>query len=144
VFCHPTTPADLIVDGRPTVLYCSQEALSGSQRPWRAPTERFIKAAVSYDYMRHPPFTYPRWLYEMLRTYCLQGHGVPIAQYIQSCPVRGFSEFNALGAYAHRHCAEYFDWIDVGEHAQSLRCMWYWSWGGLSAEIEREIAALLA
>lgn len=62
IFFRPTSPQDFIVDGKPRVLMQSCELLAG-HRPWQRPTEKFLGFPVFDDFMRQPPFTFPRWLY---------------------------------------------------------------------------------
>ena len=143
VFCRRTTPEDLIVDGRPRVLMRSCELL-GRNRPWQAPTERFLGCPVLDDFMCHPPFTFPRWLYPRVRGRALAGHGTDIESYIIAQPQRGFSEYNVMGAYAWQNHHQDFVWIDVGAvPLPTPHCRWYWSWGGIDAAIRDEIRALL-
>lgn len=145
VFSRRTTADGVTGRGRPRVLHTPHSELPGRERPWKRPTEAFLGWPVEHDFMRHPPFTYPRWLHQELRAHCERVHGVPIERYVLSRPPRGFSEFNALGAYAHRRHREAFDWVRCGPGPPpDARCEWYWSWGGLSPAIEREIASLLA
>jgi hypothetical protein len=142
VFRRPTRPADLIAGDRPLVHHCAAELL-GRHRPWQRPTERFLGWPLARDYMRHPPFTFPRWLYAELRELCHARHGVDVERYVLAQPFREFSEFNALAAFAHRFHADRFEWIDVGaDGVPDPACVWYWSWGGVTPAIRREIEAL--
>jgi hypothetical protein len=128
LFERAVTPDDLLVDGRPRIVMRSYASLD-RHWPWQAPTEQFLGWPVTHDFMQQPPFVYPRWLYGALREHAQTLHGVSIEDYVLSRPPRGFSEFNALGALAHRRYAEHFSWID-GEHGSvDGPCRWYWSWG---------------
>lgn len=67
-----------------------------------------------------------------------------LEEYILSRPPRGFSEFNVLGAYAYKNERESFHWEEVDkEQPGQAFCRWYWSWGGLTGEIQAEIEAIL-
>lgn len=143
IFTRATQPQDLAPGGRPLVLTRPIAEL-GRHYPWRHPTEEFLGFAVNLDFMQRPPFVYPRWLYPLLRQHCLATHGLPIERYVMSRPLRGFSEFNALGAYAFRHHAEAFDFRCIGSDVPPPHCDWYWSWGGLTPEILQRIEAGLA
>jgi hypothetical protein len=144
IFTRPLTPTDLTSQGRLRVLMRPIPSL-GRHRPWLRPTEDFLGWPVSYDFMQHPPFTYPRQLYQDVRRYALEIHKMDLEQYVLSRPPRGFSEFNVLGAYAYEHYRQWFTWIDVGrEPAGEPMCRWYWSWGGLTPSIRQEIESLLA
>jgi hypothetical protein len=59
-------------------------------------------------------------------------------------PPRGFSEFNALGAFAWVHHREAFAWREVPpEEPNEGYCRWYWSWSGITPEVESEVERLL-
>jgi hypothetical protein len=144
IFTRPTHPRDLAPAGRPQVPTRPIAEL-GRHYPWRRPTEEFLGFSVGLDFMQQPPFVYPRWLYPLLRRHCCETHGLSIECYVGSRPTRGFSEFNALGAYAHRHHAQDFEFPHVcGGQAPSPHCDWYWSWGRLTPEIRRRIEVTLA
>lgn len=140
----PLAPADLMLEGRPAIP-CTEYRLLGASVPWRAVTEKLLGFPVEHDFMRTQPLLYPRALYAELRSHCHALHGVALADYVLAQPPRGFSEFNALGAYAHRFHHDEFAWPVLESTRQQPRhCRWYWSWGGLDAELRRELEALLA
>ena len=67
-------------------------------------------------------------------------HGVGIETYIEAQPARGFSEYNALGAFAWERHRERFTWIEaVPCPSGTPHCRWYWSWGGIDDAIRSEI-----
>jgi hypothetical protein len=144
IFTRLTQPHDLAPEGRPRVATRPIADLC-RHYPWRRPTEEFLGFPVELDFMQRPPFVYPRWLYPLLRRHCLEKHGMPIERYVTSRPTRGFSEFNTLGAYAHRHHAANFEFPRASMAGAPLpHCDWYWSWGGLTPEIRQRIEASLA
>jgi len=144
IFARPASPRDLIHKGRIRALMRPIASL-GRHRPWLRPTEEFLTWRVAYDFMQHPPFTFPRSLYAEVRDYALKTHTMDIERYVTTRPPRGFSEYNVLGAYAYAYHRDRFTWLDVSvEVAPPHLCWWYWSWGGLTAEIRREVEALLA
>lgn len=143
VFCRPTTPQDLIPEGKPVVLM-HPLALLDPHLPWQKPTEKFLSMRVCDDFMRHPPFTFPRWLYKKVREHAQAIHGIDIETYITMQPPRGFSEFNVLAAFAWHRCHGDFVWVDTSKSiAGEPHCRWYWSWGGMDAAIRREIRAIV-
>ena len=141
VLTRTVTPGDLTVDGRARVVGRRIETL-GRNRPWQGPTERFLGWPVRFDFMWHPPFAYPRWLYGAVRRHAVEVHGRDLAAYVLDQPPRGFSEFNVLGAFAWERHRDAFAWVGP-EDAPTPVCRWYWSWGGLRPEIRYEIEALL-
>jgi hypothetical protein len=143
IFCAPTRPDDLLDSGRPRIV-TRPYALLDRHWPWRRPTEEFLGQVVTHDFMQRPPFVFPRWLYARLREHALRRHGVRLERYVLSRPPRGFSEFNALGAYAHAYHPEAFAWIDASVvEPGPPSCRWYWSWGGLDAATADEVRELL-
>ncbi len=141
VFVRPTRSADLLVGGRPRVHMAAYEALD-PHLPWREATERFLGQPVPYEFMRSPPYTFPRWLYPQLRAHALDNHGVNLTEYVLSQAPRGFSEFNALGAYAFWRHRDEFEWCDTLDPEPPCRV--YWSWAGLDEATCREIEGLLS
>jgi hypothetical protein len=143
VFVRDVSPLDLLRGGKVRVLM-RPTALLGRHRPWHRSTEEFLGWSVAYDFMQHPPFTYPRWLYAHVRRHCVAVHGVALADYVASRPPRGFSEFNVLGAFAYERERDRFSWVDTSrEDAGEPSCRWYWSWGGIEPSIRSELDALL-
>jgi hypothetical protein len=143
VFQRLTTPSDLLRHGRPIHLVESYARLS-RHVPWQPITERFLARPVEVEFMRRPPYTYPRWIYSELRRFCWSVHGVTLDEYVLSQPPRGFSEFNALGGYAWHHHRDAFDWVDLGQQpGPDPPCRVFWSRAGLDAVTRAEIAGLL-
>lgn len=143
IFCRDTSPQKLIRDAKPVVIM-EPIALLGRHYPWRRPTEKFLGCTVLDDFMRQPPFTFPRRLYSAIRQYAVRQHGVDIETWVMAQPPRGFSEYNALGAFAWENYFHDFVWIDAAAGtAPEQHCRWYWSWGGLDRATAQEIRALL-
>jgi hypothetical protein len=142
IFTSRTTPADLLEDGRPVIATRPYADLD-RHWPWRAPTEAALGWEVDLDFMQRPPFLYPRWLYPALRAHVSATHAEDVETYVGRRPPRGFSEFNALGAFAHRRHREAFRFVDVREDDRAPACRWYWSWGGLDEATRDEIERLV-
>ncbi len=141
ILSRPVTPGDLIVDGAPVVATLPYAQL-GRHWPWRGPTESFLLRTVEHDFMQRPPFVYPRWLYGELREFAQSGHGVDLETYVTSRPPRGFSEFNALGAFAEAEHPDRFAWVDASDCARF--CRWFWSWARADRDAQAEIDRILA
>jgi hypothetical protein len=136
---------DALLDGERPVIPITPYATLGRSVPWRPVTERALGFPVAHDYMRTMPLAYPRWLYAALRSHVASVHGTEIRDYVLAQPPRGFSEFYALGAFAHRLHSEAFVWQVVDCPEQTPRhCRWYWSWNGLDAATRREIDEILS
>ncbi|MCA8968208.1 MAG: hypothetical protein KDC95_00440 [Planctomycetes bacterium] len=144
IFRVPTTVEDLVPIGKPKIYTRPLDELP-EPWPWFGPTCDFVGEAPTHDFMQCPPFTYPAWLYRELRAWCRATHGVELASWVLSRPSRGFSEFNALGAYAYAHHRDRFVWVrsrDIGE--EERRCHWHWSWGGIDDAMRRDLERLVA
>jgi hypothetical protein len=144
VFRRRTSPGDLVRNGRPVQLMEPYAAL-GRYVPWRELTENFLGVDTPYEFMRQPPYVFPRWLYAEVRAFCLARHGVTLAEYVRAQPPRGFSEFNALSGYAWHFHPEAFSWVDLTtEPLTDPCCRVFWSRAGLDAASRAEISRLLA
>ena len=144
VFRRPVTPHDLREGDRLRIFMIPYRRLDAGI-PWRELTERFLGRRVDFEFMRRQPQTFPRWLYPALRGHAEALHGKTIDHYVMSQPHRGFSEFNALCAFAYLNHRDDFAWIDLGgDDVPEPVCDCYWSWGGLQAGIVAEINATLS
>lgn len=138
-----TTPDDLAPDGRPWIVARPYAEL-GRHWPWRACTEEFLGWPVDDDFMQRPPFVYPRSLYGQVRAHCAERHRHDIDTWVLGRPARGFSEFNAMGAFARARRPRDFRWLDApGGDPPDQRCLWYWSRDGVTAQTRRDVAAVL-
>jgi hypothetical protein len=143
VFQRPTAPADLAIDGRPYVLMAPYARLD-PHIPWRPLTEQFLGTPVAFEFMRHPPYTFPRGIYPAVRQHCRERHAMSLDDYVLGRPPRGFSEFNALAALAHRDHHTEFTWIDVtAQDAPPAPCRVFWSRQPPDVHTHREMRALL-
>ena|GEM_PF-991602 len=143
IFHCNTTPNDLFRHGKPHIYMTQYEHLD-PHTPWKSITERFLGRTVDLEFMRTPPYVFPRWIYGALRDYAQIRHGQSLEEYILQQPARGFSEFNALGAYAFHHHHEHFTWSEIGpDSLLQSPCRVYWSWGGMDEATLKEITALL-
>jgi hypothetical protein len=143
VFRRDTTPSDLFAGGKPTAVITPYH-LFPEQAVWRRLTERFLGREVTHDFMRRQPLVFPRWLYGELRRFARLAHGMSLEEHVLAQPPRGFSEYNALGAFAFHNHPGAFAWIEQPTWEPDERfCRWFWSWGGLTSAAQAEIEALL-
>jgi len=144
VFRRDTTPHDLIAAGKPTCVITPYK-LFPEQAAWRRLSEQFLRREIHHDFMRRQPLVFPRHLYGELRAFARSMHGVNLEDYVLSQPPRGFSEYNALGGYAFYHRHDAITWMErTTWEPDEQFCRWFWSWGGISPEIEAEIESILA
>lgn len=144
MFRQLTAPHDLFENGKPRILLAPYERLD-SHIPWRGIVERILCRPVEYEFMRMPPYTFPRWIYNCLREHVAALHGRPLEDLVMAQPARGFSEFNVLGAYAYYYHPEEFSWLDVSAWLPAREhCRIFWSWGGIDETVRQELERLLA
>lgn len=144
VFRQPTRPQDLLEEGKPRVLMAPYSRLD-PHVPWKPLVEGLLLQPVEYEFMRIPPYTFPRWLYQAFREHVALLHGRSLEDYVLNQPPRGFSEFNALSAFAFHYHASTFHWIDENNWPlQKHHCQVHWSWGGMDDKIKEQLEALLA
>jgi hypothetical protein len=144
IFARPSAPSDLFRGGRPVVNMVPYSTLD-RHVPWKRLTEQVVGTTVDFEFMRYPPYTFPRWVYGALRQHVLTRHGVTVEDYVMSRAPRGFSEVNSLCGFAYAHARDAFAWRDLTrECAPEPACKVFWSWGGLDAATEASLAELLA
>ena len=143
IFTRPCRPADLYVGGKLAIGMVAYTELPPTI-PWKSATEKLLGHVVRHDFMRLQPYTFPRWLYPALRDDVERRHGQDVESYILRQSPLGFSEFNALGSFAYARHHDDFAWLDIGDRGLTPPlCKCYWSWGGLSEPIRKEIEAIL-
>jgi hypothetical protein len=143
IFHSPFQPLDLFKAGKLEFLMTPYDQFPLQAR-WQETTQKCLQRNVEYDFMRQQPFMFPRWIYSAFRDHITNLHGTNIESYITAQPPRGFSEYNALGAYAYYYHREQFIWREVSiEEPSEHFCRWYWSWGGIQPHVRREIEKIL-
>lgn len=128
LFRRSCSPDDFMRDGKPIIGMASYESLKhahvhpdGSTHPvpWQPVTEKAMGEPVAYEYMRIPGQMYPRWLPEAASAFLAERFKMSADDYILSCeptaswPRYGYSEFNYLGAFAHKFHGDKFTMFDL-------------------------------
>lgn len=151
MFTAPVTPDDYFVNGKPALIKHSYEnlrLLQDGAAHWQIPTERALGLKVTYEVMRRHPAVHPAFIYPELRKHIEGIHHTPFTDYVlkqQNTYPQGFSEFNALGAYALANYSEEYHWIDSEFEEQptpKLHQFWSWHPKGISADVEKMEAIL--
>lgn len=141
LFTKPVTPEAFFYNGK-LIWYMTD--YNKIETPWKPVTEKFMGKPVQYEFMRRLPMMMPRWLFPKLREYCHKTHGIIMSDYIRNQPLREFSEFNALGAFAHQYYRNDFEWSDTLEQATPAPlARQFFSWGGITDEVKKEIDSIL-
>jgi len=143
VFRRPMDASDFVdKDGKVAML---KTRYSEIECPWQPVTSRIVGFPVEYEYMRRLPLAYPRNVLFVARRHIEGTHHMAFEDFIRRVPRREFSEFNVLGAAAEAFCPDQFtirDTATVPDLPPPFSRQ-FWSWGGVTPEIEREIETIL-
>jgi len=143
VVARPLSPPDLFADGKPVLWMTAFEELSPISGR-RQGVQRLLGVDVPFDFMRRLPIVFPRWLYAALRRHVAESRGGDFRAIACALEPGELSEFNTLAAFAYLHHRDAFQWRVVrATETDAGLCRVYWSRGGLSPSIEREITTLL-
>lgn len=104
---HPINLQDFIVDDRPEILY-TDWARVGDAVAWRAPTERFMKGTVDWEFMRRNNCVFHRSTLEAISQYEPNIETVVMNS-------EKFSEFNVIGAFAFKYERHKYNFINTDD-----------------------------
>lgn len=124
-------------EGKP-ILYKTR--YSSIDSPWKAITEKAVGFPVEWEYMRRMPLVYWR---DTLGDACVwieNLQGVSLWPYLEAQPLRHFSEFNAIGAFAEFVEADRYHIVDTESiDMPPNKVQQHWSWGGITNEVQQSI-----
>lgn len=121
-FDHKLNVQDLILNDQPEILYTDYAQLPDAII-WKEPTERFIKEAVQYEFMRRLPLVYHRSTLVSISEY------EPNLENIIMNSGR-FSEFNCLGVFAYKYERDKYLFVNTdGWEYQPPHSTQVWSHG---------------
>jgi hypothetical protein len=143
IFVEPVTPETFMTDGKVNWLYTPWEHIPEDVK-WREVMQKCLGEDPPAEMMRRHPQMIPRWALEEFRGFVAQKHGVSLEHYILSQPGRSFSEFNVCGFYLWLYHHDKIHWINTEDYLPPTVLSQYWSWGGITPEIEAEVKTLLA
>lgn len=142
VFITETTPETFMRDNK-IWLYKTPYLpdILGQAMCWKQRTEDALSFPVEYEYMRRFPLMYWTDTLKKVESYML-GMGKPLEKYILSQNGNDFSEFNLIGAYAEKFEGDRYLFLDTQtEPIIPAVAKQYWSWGGITNEIQAELNA---
>jgi len=132
MFTKPTTPSDYFVDGKPVLLMQKYEELEEKGAlHWKPQTERALGVSVDYEFMRRHPAVHYAITYSRLRNHIERTHATSFFNYVilqKNEALQGFSEFNALGAFAHFSGMPYLWWNVSVTPPPDPHLIQFWSW----------------
>lgn len=117
----------------------------GEAQMWQAIAAKALGYDPLFEHMAAMPLVYDRRTIAECRNYLEATHGKTLGEYIQAQPNREFSEFNILGAFAHRFQPHLYDWrmADPAHDRFPRTIEQRWSWGGLTDEIKTHYEKIL-
>lgn len=142
VYFKAFSPESYMRDGKP-IFMMTPYADVGPAQKWKPMTEKAVGFEVEYEYMRRLPALYFRNDFEAIWNYLTEKLGDP-EKYITSQPHREFSEYNVIGAYIHKFCAEKYYVLNTSTEALPEKfCEQFWSWGGITPEVREQLEKFL-
>jgi hypothetical protein len=153
-----TGPANLgwiFWEGKPIIEYQEwSQAVDNSERIWRGPTSRMMGMDLDREYMCGVPFiywrsTFQKTRYQIARTHrrsffdCIYSDVPFSAATFMTHPMK-LADFEALGLCAAKLEPNRYTFRHNKDRPKNWPFKLYWSHGGLSAEIQAELDALLA
>jgi len=142
VYFQSFTPESYMRDGKPIFMMTPYEQV-GNAQCWKPITEKAVGFEVQYEYMRRLPALFHRSSFEEIWNHLKQTLGDP-EHYISTRPNREFSEYNCLGAYIHKFCADQYHLLDTSKDPLPEKfCEQFWSWGGITPEVKEHLEKFL-
>jgi hypothetical protein len=127
IFLKPVTPKTFMKDGKPFILKTKYSEMSGDVLVWKPITEKALGFTVEYEYMRRLPLMYHREHLSQLQNALQIRHGKKLETYINTQPLRSFSEFNVLGAFCEKYYPGMYVFQDTTAGIPEAVVWQYWS-----------------
>lgn len=125
-------------EGKPVLLKTKYGNLDGAE-VWKSITSSFVGFDVEYEYMRRLP-----WMYKTSSLTAFKNKYPNTLNHLKNLTTRDFSEFNALGAYIDRYENDKYYVSDTTIWVPEPVAKQYWSWGGITPEVQTEINKFLS
>jgi hypothetical protein len=149
MFKMPTTPGDYFENGKPVYLIRTWESLVDGKgavsdcAQWRSPTEHQLGFSTPWYTMCRLGSVFPIGYYPVYRKHIEAIHGKPYMDFMLSGKndfPQNRMDWTAMGAFAKHAMEDQFHWIDIGQQPPPKdRFMVYWSHGGITPEILKEL-----
>lgn len=123
---------------KPIQLIRHWAGFKDESKKWRAATEKFIGFDPVFEHMATLPLIYDRNSLKLFRDYLAETHHKVLWEYVKNPATHSMSEFNGLGAFAHRFTPQLYDWrvADPATDGYPRPLHQHWSYGGITAEME--------
>lgn len=156
MFKEPVTPDDYFEGDKPIYVTRSWDSLTDRNSgvvsdclQWREPTDKQLGFPSEVYAMCRFPFALPVSVYKSYRDYIEGVQDQPFMAYMMSGRnsfPQDRMDWTAIGAYAFSHHRVKFKWLDVsgGNHlAPKDKIKGFWSHGGITPEIQKDIEGFL-
>lgn len=137
IFFKPFNPDCFLHDEKPMLLK-TKYADVGEAICWQVITEKAIGFRSEWEWMRRLPLMYNRSTLQNI-----EKNFPHIYDYIMKAEGRQFSEFNFIGQYIERNEAGEYEIINTADYVPPKYAEQYWSWGGMTNELENQIKKTL-
>jgi hypothetical protein len=138
IFHTPFSSESFIREDKPVLLRTKYGNLEGAE-VWKGITSAFVGFDVEYEYMRRLP-----WMYKNSSLTNFKNKYPHTLDHLSRLTTRDFSEFNALGAYIDRYENDQYYIADTDVWIPDSVARQYWSWGGITTDIQTEINKFIA
>lgn len=129
--------ANQMLDGNAVKLYQTKySSLAGQVLAWRDITRACTGIDPEYEYMRCFPIMHKSWVCR-----ALDNHHT-YKEYLKVVKPNNLSEFNALGVIAKDQFPNDYVFIDTEESLPTQTAKQYWSWGGITPDISKELESI--
>jgi hypothetical protein len=136
IYYAPYDARKMIVDGKITLYKTRYSSLSGDVLTWRPITHVATGILPEWEYMRCFPMMHKSFVCKAL------DESTVYNSYLKILQPNNLSEFNALGIIADTYYSEHYNFIDTDISLPTQSTKQYWSWGGITPDIRKELQTL--
>lgn len=115
---------------------------------WRDATKQLVGFEPTFEHMATLPLVYDRHTLRLFRDYLAETHKKILWEYVKHPHTHSMSEFNGLGAFAHRFTPQLYDWrtADPATDAYPRPLHQHWSHikGGISKQMAERFEAFIS
>lgn len=137
---EPFFANQFVSGGRPMLIYRPWDSV-GDAICWKEPTQKALAREPAYEFMACLPIIYRRETYARFRSHLSVLHGKDARKYIAM--QERFSEFNALGNFAHQQEPDKYIFITADNTNYPRPLLQFWSHEDINLrreELERIVA----
>lgn len=137
MYYHPFDARRLISHSNKITLYKTPyTSLCINAQQWQAITQKATGIYSDFEYMRRHPIMHHADTCRHLST------DLTFRKYVNKLKDHSLSEFNALGVIAEQYYPHFYNFINTEDQFPETIVKQYWSWGGITPEIQSELDTL--